>query len=106
MIYELTFFVIHAAAAIGFVCLYRKAPCWMQKIVVILFSIAMLLIAGGYVVDFAHSCDTSLVWWGAENLKASGRMLLNLGALLYVFRLYFQDKSWKQLSAHYRPLPD
>lgn len=93
MIWNLTLFFVHVAALAGAFVLYRKAPCWMQRLVMAGLIGAMTLVAGASALNLAG------VWW-AWRLSMLGLAVEHIAVLLYVFRLNFQGESWKHLSQH------
>lgn len=95
MIWNFTLFVIHIAAFVGLIFLYKAAPCWMQKVTVVLAGIGMAVLS----VSFAMAAFG--VWWNFY-LRPAGWMFLDLGMLLFVFRLFYQKHlQWKPSSAHF-----
>lgn len=108
MIWNLMLFVVHLAACIGFVYLYRSAPCWMQRLVVVGLSIAMGFIALGYMIDFVGDIFPALGWYGGLYVKITGYLFEHVAILLYVFRLTYQQhqpiqgepRKWVKSSAH------
>lgn len=92
MIWNLIFLLVHLAALAGFIYLYRAAPCWMQKVSVVGFVIAMTL--------FTMSFGLGLMEVeGHRHLAILGMAIEHLAVLLYVFRLIYQGSEWKTSSA-------
>lgn len=98
MIWNLALCTIHAAALAGFIALYRKAPCWMQKVTVGLLIVGMAIIAGAYAMAAGG------IWWNFH-VRFVGWAFLDAAMLLYVFRLIYQQHlEWKPSSVPFRSL--
>lgn len=95
MSWELTMVFVHGAALVGLVMLWRRPPCWMQKLVVLILFLAMLvLLVGGFVW---------LAGWveEARHLYRIGLLLEHSAVLLWIFRLIYQDRVQWTSSKHY-----
>lgn len=97
MAWNLTFLIVHFAALIGFIFLYRSAPCWMQKLAVIGFALGMAILT-------ISSSFALIEVNGHRHLTALGLAVEHIAVLLYVFRLIYQgQQEWKPSSA---PFPN
>lgn len=103
MLWNLTFFCIHLVALCGFIVLYKSAPCWMQRLVVVGLAGSMALFTISYFIGVMHSLDPSLGLWGSAELSVMARAIEHIAVLLYVFRLIWQsnhvEPAWTQSSA-------
>lgn len=104
MLWNLTFFCIHLVALCGFIVLYKSAPCWMQRLVVIGLAVSMALFTLGHFIAFTYSLNPSIGWWGSAELNVMARAIEHVAILLYVFRLIWQANHveppvWTQSSA-------
>lgn len=96
MIWNLTLLVVHLLALAGFVFLYKAAPCWMQKVCIVGFCIAMAVCSIGFGFGVAGQ------WWH-WHIVMLGLAIEHVAVLLYVFRLIYQDHvKWTPSSAPYR----
>lgn len=84
MSWAYTMLVVHIAALCGLVLLYRQPPCWMQRVVVVLFMAAMAIYAVAQVVALAGYYERGVV--------RVAFAIEHVGVLLWVFRLIFQDR--------------
>lgn len=91
--WSVTMLFIHTAAAVGFVMLFREAPCWMQRVIVGLLTLSMTFLAAGDLVTLILKWDH----W----LTRIGMGFMHAGVLLYVFRLHFQRPKWATSSANF-----
>jgi len=83
--------ILHTLAAVGFVLLFQRAPCWMQRIVVLLLCCSMATLGLG---------DWFVLWTGWDyGMRDAGYQLMHVAVLLYVFRLIYQDQRWATSSA-------
>ena len=97
----ITLFCIHALAAFGATILYREAPCWMQKVVVIGFVVAMGTVATGYLMQLGDALRWG--WWGGESVVIFGMVIEHIAVLLMIFRLNYQEHlQWRKSSEHSR----
>ncbi len=78
-----TMIAVHVFATIGFVILYRAAPCWMQKLVIFGLIVAMVLVTAAYGLQFL-----GVEYWAQVGVL--GLVIEHLAVLLYVFRLIHQ----------------
>lgn len=83
MTWNITVLVMHLLAAFGCLVLARRAPCWMQQIVVLLLAITQVVL----VYVYAQKCLGEPAHW---MLKAAALELEHVAVLLYVFRLIYQ----------------
>lgn len=98
MMWNLTFLLVHLAAMVGFISLYKAAPCWMQKVSVAVFVVAMGFLTVGFGLKVAE------VWW-AKHVIDLGQSIGNVAVLVYVFRLLYQRHlEWKPSSIPSRSL--
>jgi hypothetical protein len=98
MLADLTMLIVHLAALVLFISLYKRAPCWMQKIAVVGWSLAMLAISIGYAMSMFDA-------WGSWYVLLLGQRVEHLAVLLYAFRLVYQGHlEWKPSSAPSRSL--
>jgi hypothetical protein len=84
--WEFTMLFVHVAALCGLVMLYRSPPCWMQKLVVVLFLLAMTVFAAGQLAQIS-----GFLWEGRQVLRIAFA-IEHVGVLLWVFRLIYQDR--------------
>lgn len=90
--WNLTFLLVHLAAMVGFIHLYKAAPCWMQKVSVAGFVVAMGFLSMGFALALAEV-------WGHWYFVVLGFSIADLSVLLYVFRLIYQQHlEWKPSS--------
>lgn len=80
--WSLIWMLLHLSAAIALVCLYRYAPCWMQRTVVTGLALTMFIFMGADVLTLAGGDD--------YHLYRVAYALEHLAVLLYVFRLMYQ----------------
>lgn len=96
--WNFTFLLIHLGAMVGFIHLYKSAPCWMQKVSVAGFVLAMALLSIGFALAVAQ------VWWHWY-FFILGFSIADLAVLVYVFRLLYQQHlEWKPSSIPSRSL--
>lgn len=96
MIWNITMLVVHLAALAGFLFLYREAPCWMQRLAIAGFALAMAICSIGFGVGLAGE------WW-YWHIVMLGLAIEHFSVLLYVFRLIYQDHiKWTPSSVPYR----
>lgn len=83
-IWNFIFLFVHLATFIGFVVLYRLAPCWMQKLVVA----GQILAFGTMSIAFTLAVFGVWGWWYFAIL---GLAIEHLAVLMYLFRLIYQS---------------
>lgn len=99
-----TLIAVHLLAFVGAASLFWRAPCWMQKLSVFLFSIALGLITLGYVAMLGERMG--LEWWGGWGMIGFGLAVEHIAVLLYVFRMYYREHiQWPNSSAPSRNSP-
>ena len=86
MSWEFSMLFVHGAAFVGLVMLYRSPPCWMQKLVVVLFGAAVLIFVAANLAALA-----GMTWEAAQLGRAAARVE-HVGVLLWVFRVIYQDR--------------
>lgn len=86
MTWGFTMLFVHLAALCGLCLLYRQAPCWMQRIVVVL----LILACTGFVA--AQIATLNDMVWEAHLLRRLAFEFEHIGVLLWVFRLIYQDR--------------
>jgi len=92
--WSITLFVVHLFALAGVVALYRRAPCWMQKLSVFGLILAMSIASAAYAVALVGRIWPELGLWGAWEIFAIGLLLEHLAVLLMIFRLVYQTVLW------------
>lgn len=98
MAWEITLFFVHLAALAGCVVLYRKAPCWMQRLVVCGLGLGMLFMC----IAYAATLQAAWWWW---YMALAGFAIEHVAVLLYVFRIIYQGTQWKPSSVASRSSP-
>lgn len=94
MMWNLTLLLVHLAALAGFIHLYKSAPCWMQKVSVAGFVLAMGTMSAAFTLAI-------LDVWGHWHVVLLGLAIEHLAVLVYVFRLIYQQHlQWTPSSAH------
>lgn len=107
MTLQLSLLIVHLFAMAGFLFLYRKAPCWMQKLVMIGLVFGALFISIGYGISLAQWMFPQWGLYGERDFWLLGLVTEHVSVLLYVFRLLYQkyekdtEKLWKQSSAEF-----
>lgn len=86
MSWEFTMLFVHVAALYGLFMLYRRPPCWMQKLVVVVLFLAMSVFALAQVAVL-----TGAIPEGRPVLRIAFA-LEHLAVLLWIFRLVYQDR--------------
>lgn len=98
MTWNLTLLVVHLLALSGSILLYRRAPCWMQKLVMVGFAFGMGISSLGYVLALSN-------WWGHWYVISGGWAFSHGAVLLLIFRLIFQDAAWPKSSDSFHNSP-
>lgn len=83
MEWNVTMLAMHAAAFVGAVLLYRDAPCWMQKLVVIGLAISQI----GMCVAYSAAINGAWWWPLLERVALANE---HIAVLLYIFRLLYR----------------
>ena len=98
-----TLVAVHVLAVIGAAALFWRAPCWMQKLSIFGFTVALGVIAMGYVALLGERLG--LEWLGGGNMIGLGLVIEHIAVLLYVFRMYYRENiQWPNSSAPSRNL--
>lgn len=92
MAWASTLFFVHLAALIGVVTLYRRAPCWMQKLSIFGLIVAMTAATLAYSIALAGFLAPHWGWIGSWEIFGLGLMIEHTAVLLMIFRLVFQQK--------------
>ena len=99
-----TLIAVHVLAFIGAAALLARAPCWMQKLSVLGFAVAIGIIAMGYVALLGQRMY--LEWWGGWQMISLGLAVEHIAVLLYVFRMYYRENiQWPKSSVPSRSSP-
>jgi hypothetical protein len=94
MAWNLTFFVLHVIGALGAAILLRGAPCWMQRLVMRAFIVAMTL--GAVAFGFAIA-GYEYVRWPVLIIAFS---IEHLAVWLWLFKTYYDNKvKWTSLAS-------
>lgn len=86
MTWNVTLLAMHVLACCACIELAFQAPCWIQKVIMWLFTLAMFIIASAYAYQVANGWHYWLVTRIALEVE-------HAAVLLYVFRLTFQRYS-------------
>ena len=98
-----TLVAVHILAFLGAVALFSRAPCWMQKLSVFGFAVAIGIMSMGYAALLGERMG--LEWWGGWQMIDLGLAVEHIAVLLYVFRLYYRENlQWQNSSAQFRNL--
>lgn len=99
MEWNLTMLGVHLVALVLSMLLYRAAPCWMQRLVVVGLSVAFAVMVGAYIAALAGD------WWWWY-LAVLALTIEHLAVLLYLFRVVWQGGiGWNKSSLRSRSLP-
>lgn len=95
-LWNITMFFVHLAAFSGVLLIYRGAPCWMQRLALVGFGIAM----------FVACCAFAAAMSGYEHYRwpvfTVALVFEHLAVMLYLFRIVYQDHlQWKPSSANF-----
>lgn len=80
MYWDLTYLAVHLMAAYAFAKLYQRAPCWMQRLSVLGWSLCMIIVAVAFCLKINRVDGYFYLIWG-------GLVVGHLATLLYAFRL-------------------
>lgn len=94
MSWNITMLAVHAISLAGCVLLYRSAPCWMQKLVVVGLGFAMLVACMAFGAALAGH---DYVRWPIFIVALA---IEHIAVLLYVFRLIYQNHIQWNSSEH------
>lgn len=84
MEWHVTMLAVHVVGAILCTLMYRHAPCWMQKLVVVGLVAGMFLIA----IAYAVAIGGFELWWHVALL---GLVIEHVAIMLYVFRVLYKS---------------
>lgn len=109
MTWAITLFLFHFAAFIGAAMLYRRAPCWMQRLSVFGLTMAMAAATVAYFIAMVTFVAPHLGWFGSWEIFLVALMIEHTAVILMIFRLVYQqhlpktegDGSWATSSAHF-----
>jgi hypothetical protein len=89
----ITLLTVHVIALAIAIYLWRDAPCWMQKVCMLLLALSFVACCAAFVGALSHVRG----WRGFLLLAAA---LEHLAVLLYVFRIWWQgeQKKWTYLT--------
>lgn len=76
-------FLIHLAGTVMTFMLYRRAPCWIQKIVVAMIAIGMGILTAAYLLAVFD-----VEYW--SHVVVAGLAVNHIAVMLYVFRIIWQ----------------
>lgn len=79
---------MHVIALVIAIYMYRDAPCWIQKLCMVLLALSFTACCAAYI---AALVGTSY-WWGFLLVAAAFE---HTAVLLYVFRLWWQGEQRK-----------
>lgn len=84
MAWNLTFLLVHLLALYAFGALYRRAPCWQQRLVMMGLIFAMLTLS----ISCAFSINGYQAGW---HIFILGLTIEHIAVLLYAFRLVYRE---------------
>lgn len=85
-----TLFAVHFLALVAVLYIFKGAPCWMQRVSLILLILAFMGFCGGYLAALMRLP----YWW---TVLAVAAVMEHFAVLIYVFRVWWQteENKWK-----------